>query len=141
MPTRKALTRAYLVALVSSAPLAALILVIFRGFSSSSYVIAIMFLAPVLIGVVALLWLVLLMKFLPNLWEFSAPVSGAIVGVLSFISYAVGGAITSLLLGQEDPHEILFFIGGYGFLALGWIPILFGAFAGWLVKKTDEKET
>jgi len=137
MLSRKAKQRFFLVAMVSSIPLA--LLIAFYGTSASFLVNLLLFLAPVFIGIIAVVWLLVLLRLLPRLWAFSAPVSGAAVGVLAFQTYAVLVAIGAKFTTSTSWTEALLAIGVYGMLLYGWIPLVCGAFAGWIAERTDAR--
>jgi hypothetical protein len=136
MLSRKASTTFFLVAMLSSLPLA--LLIAFSGalHTGGSAIpelpIMLLFIAPVIVGAVSVLWLNALMKFCPHVWHLSPAVSGSVVGVLSFVTYVVAVAFGAEAFTRTSWLDALLLIGGYGLLLFGWVPLVLGAFGGWL---------
>ena len=123
-----------IVATVSSAPLA---LMLTETISDEQYqfVKVLMYCSPILIGIAAVVWYYILAKFAKSLWVISPAVFGAVVGLLTFLTFACGYGIGAEMTGEGRFTEAFHMVGGFGLLLFGWIPIVFGAFSGWLGAK------
>ena len=123
-----------IIATVSSAPLA---LMLTETVSDEQYqlVKVLMYCSPILIGIAAVIWYYVLAKFAKSLWEISPAVSGAVVGLLTFVTFALAYGVGAEMTGEGQFTEAFYMVGGLGLLLFGWIPILFGAFSGWLGAK------
>ena len=130
------------IALVASAPLALMV----AEASSNSYnndmdEIAnyLLYAAPLLIGAASGVVALVLKNIANGLWKISPAIVGAIVGVVAFLSYALALSVGAEYFGRGSFGETFHVFGGVGILLFGWIPLVFGAFSGWLSQKIIDK--
>lgn len=94
----------------------------------------VLMLSPVLIGLAATAWWLVLRRLL-RIATLRGAVVGAATGVLTFMSYAAMVEIWLMATSEGRIGMGFLTVGLYGFLLFGWIPVLAGAFSGWIAER------
>jgi hypothetical protein len=89
-------------------------------------------LSPLVLGVLAYLYFVILEFVLPTFRLRFSPIFGAIIGILTFMSFAVIFPLFLVPTPGDSYFHNFSVIAGIGFLIFGWVPIVLGGGAAWL---------